>query len=89
MNDAVIFVSEGDAVEVDDPSVTWFGSGRSFARSHGKKETVDGYLGDDCKGGVSESCLVGARELVHCLEELRRERFLALSWWVYVGECVE
>jgi hypothetical protein len=44
-NDAVIFVSEGHAVEVDDPRAAWFGCGRGFARSHGKKETDDGNLG--------------------------------------------
>jgi hypothetical protein len=86
-NDAIIVLSEGDAVEVDDPSTAWFGYARGFARSHGNKELENGNLGYHREGSVSESCLSSARELVHGSEELRCDRFLVLSWWVDIGEC--
>ena len=86
-NDAVIFVSEGDAVEVDDTRAARLGCGRGFSRSHGEKETNDYNFGDHRKRGVTESCRTGTRQLVHGAEELGRDRFLAFSWRVDVGKC--
>ena len=60
-NDAVIFVSEGDAVEVDDTRAARLGCGRGFSRSHGEKKTDDGNLGCHRKWGVTETCKAGAR----------------------------